>query len=494
MDRFSPRNAVILLAMFAGLTTGCATNKAGLQRLSAKQVDAMERRADAARTLVVSNRCAEAALCFEELSEPNTISRTLYRNEMGTSLFLDGRWQEAKGFWRDALTDVELFFDPKTEKKALSLFGAEARKVYKGDPYERATLCLLLGLVYLDAGDVDNALAMFKNASLHEFDTTDSKYPSDFALLQALEARCHRLRGDLSTCREVVKQAESAFKAAHPFFSAHLTQVRTTRDGLSKASKDKALAALRPIYQNQLSAASTKLKSVEEYFSEDIPDKELVEPLLAADYNVLVLIYVGSGPHKYRTGKYGETTVWQPALHPNLPDRYEAYLEKYPKGGFDAIPCVAEISSQALSQRGRQMSEVLRGKASTKDKAHKLAKSCFDAAGDICDNAKGEAAMIAAPIAAGLLVVGGVSKVVAWNVDPRADIRVWRTLPGRMVVLPLKLRPGSHNLILEGYDFIVPRSRCSIDFDVGTTDGVQVELVRVLPDGRMCHVEKGAKR
>jgi len=483
-----------MLALFAMLTTGCATNKAGLQRLSAKQVDAMERRADAARALVVSNRCAEAVSCFEALSEPNTISRTLYRNEMGTALFLNGRWQEAKEVWRLALTDVELFFDPKTEKKALSLFGAEARKVYKGDPYERATLCLLLGLVYLDAGDVDNALAMFKNASLHEFDTTDSKYPSDFALLQALEARCHQLRGDMSTCLKSLDLTKSAFKAAHPFFSAHLTQVRTARDGLSKASKDKTLASLRPVYQKQLSGASTKLKSIEEHFSEEVPDQELVEPLLAADYNVLVLIWVGSSPYKYRTGKYGETTVWQPALNPDLPDRYEAYLHEYPKGGFDAIPCVAEITSQALSQRGRQMSDVLRGKASTKDKAHKFAKSCFDAAGDICDNAQGEAAMIAAPIAAGLLVVGGVSKVFAWNVDPRADIRVWRTLPGRMVVLPLKLRPGSHNLVVEGFDFIVPRSRCSIELDVGTSDGVQVDLVRVLPDGRMCHVEKGAKR
>jgi tetratricopeptide (TPR) repeat protein len=454
----------------------------------------MERQAERGRELVMSNDCATAATVFQKLTERNTISRTLYGNELGTALFLSGQWQDAKRAWSMGLEDVELFFDPKTEKKALSLFGAEARKVYKGDPYERATLCLLLGLIYLDDSDYDNAMAMFKNASLHEFDSSDPKYPSDFALLQALEARCHRLRGEEDLCAQSIAAATRAFKASHPFFSPHLSQLRQANDGAATAAKDKTLAAGRQVYLSQATAAQKNLTGVETRFSETVPDAAYVDPLLKADYNVLFLIWAGHAPYKQRTGKYGESTVWQLPSVGCLPDRYEAYLDGDQTHGFDAIACVAEITEQAVSQRGRQMSDVLREKAATKDKAHKFAGSCFDSANDIMKNAKGEAAMVAAPIAAGLLVVGGVSKVFAWNVDPRADIRVWRTLPSRLLALPMTLPSGSHTVTLEGFDFIMPRSKCTIRLAVADPARVQVHVVRVCDDGQMRQVAKGGSK
>ena len=125
--------------------------------------------------------------------------------------------RKAKKHLLDAYTSVEGFFDPASEKRAMSLWGAEVEKVYKGEPYEQATLSLLVGLLLLEDGDVDNALACFKNGQISDSDVEEELFKSDYGLLQLLEAKCHQMRGEQTEYDQFVSKAVDSFAKTHPF-------------------------------------------------------------------------------------------------------------------------------------------------------------------------------------------------------------------------------------------------------------------------------------
>jgi len=161
--------------------------KPKLQRLSVKQLSALENSADTARASFFLGDYAAAEEAFQALAEDFNASQPLYKCELASVCLASGNEEEATDTLFEAYTALEGFIDPKLERSAAGIWGSETKKIYRGDPYEQSSLCLLLGLTFLENGDVDNALACFKTGQLADSDVTNELYTSDFGLLQEVK-------------------------------------------------------------------------------------------------------------------------------------------------------------------------------------------------------------------------------------------------------------------------------------------------------------------
>jgi len=187
-----------------------------LVRLTRRQIDEREQRAGVARQHFLRGEYLEAANLFRELSLEFSVSQPLYLCELGTCQWIAGEHDAALESLTRAAELNEGFFDARSERAAAGLFGAEKKKLFKGDPYERATLGLFLGLLFLQNNDIDNALACFKNGVLCDSDVRSELYKSDFALLQALEAKCYKLRGQQDMYEQSARRAVESFALTSP--------------------------------------------------------------------------------------------------------------------------------------------------------------------------------------------------------------------------------------------------------------------------------------
>jgi len=162
----------MLTFAIAGLLSffiGCAP-EGQVRRLNEEEIAEQELIADQARQMFYAGQYDQSAALVEPLCLERTTSQPLYECELGASYLACNDKANAKKCLLDAYTSIEGFFDPTSEKKAVSLWGAEAEKVYKGEPYEQATLSLLVGLLLLEEGDVDNALSCFKSGQIADSD------------------------------------------------------------------------------------------------------------------------------------------------------------------------------------------------------------------------------------------------------------------------------------------------------------------------------------
>jgi hypothetical protein len=82
-------------------------------------------------------------------------------------------------------------------RRARSLFSAERTKTYIGEPYERAMAYFYRGLLYWQAGELDNARASFRAAQFADADADDAEHRGDYVLLDYLDGLAsERLGGD----------------------------------------------------------------------------------------------------------------------------------------------------------------------------------------------------------------------------------------------------------------------------------------------------------
>ena len=159
----------VVLMLSMSLVNGFAAHAAKknngepeLEKLSAKELAQLELKANEARNLYSAGNYVDAESILKEIAERFTVSQPLYRCELAMCLLAQGKNDEAHSLLLKSYEDLLEFFDPKSEKKAVRIWGKEGKKVYKGDPYEQATLCLLLGALFLEEGDIDNALPVLK--------------------------------------------------------------------------------------------------------------------------------------------------------------------------------------------------------------------------------------------------------------------------------------------------------------------------------------------
>jgi hypothetical protein len=96
-----------------------------------------------------------------------------------------------------ALQGIEaVYADTEAAAQARSKFVKENAKDFKGEPYERAMAYYYRGLLYLRAGDYENARASFRGGLLQDMLAADEEYAQDFALLAFLDGWASHCNGD----------------------------------------------------------------------------------------------------------------------------------------------------------------------------------------------------------------------------------------------------------------------------------------------------------
>ena len=143
--------AILALSL---LFSGCAANNAQVKRLNEKEIAEQELIADQARQKFHTGQYDEMPTLLEPLCQERTTNQPLYLCELGTSHLACNNKTKAKQYLLDSYTSIEDFFDPASEKNAMSLWGAEAEKVYKCEPFEQATLSMFVGLLLLEEGEM----------------------------------------------------------------------------------------------------------------------------------------------------------------------------------------------------------------------------------------------------------------------------------------------------------------------------------------------------
>jgi hypothetical protein len=176
--------------------------------------------------------------------------RVLWQYRTAAAAMRRGQWAEAKSLLDDALLTVGgISAKDREAAKARSLFHAEARKAFKGEPYERVMGLFYRGILYWMDGERDNARACFRGGEIEDGDTQNKEYAADYVLLDYLDGFATvKLGGDGAAA---LKRAQAEAKLARPL-------------GFDAAA------------------------------------------------NVLVFAEFGNGPRKYGTGEYGEQLRFRP--------------------------------------------------------------------------------------------------------------------------------------------------------------------------------------
>jgi len=341
---------------------------------------------------------------FMPLCEERTRNQPLYLCELGTSYLACNKKTEAKECLIDAYTSLESLIDPALEEKAMSLWGEEAEKVYRGDPYEQATLSLLMGMLLLEEGNVDNALSCFKNGQLADSDVESEQYQSDYGLLQMLEAKCYQMRQEYDEYHKFSKMALTSFAKTRPASIGYLV--------------DESI----PIETDR----TRTVRGVEKDQVEVVP------------YNTLLLLWTGKAPVFHRTGEYGEKRI----IVKNSSPRMAYGIEVDGAQWHDEIVAHANLSFQATTRGGREMDNVLASQADFKNSASYVGNTFLKAADGVGDPF----------VALALVGIGLASHSMAKSTQVQADIRCWRTLPDCISVIPLQLKAGTHKVQIRCLD------------------------------------------
>jgi tetratricopeptide (TPR) repeat protein len=131
--------------------------------------------------------------------------RNLVLNHMraGLAAMELGEFDLAEESFDIALLNIEsVYTDDENAARARSLWHAEGRKDFKGEPYERAMAYYYRGLLYIHKGDYENARASFKGGLLQDTMAEETIYRADFALLIFLEGWSSLMLGDWDMAEE----------------------------------------------------------------------------------------------------------------------------------------------------------------------------------------------------------------------------------------------------------------------------------------------------
>jgi tetratricopeptide (TPR) repeat protein len=124
---------------------------------------------------------------------------------------LDGGYDEAAAeAFDEALAGIEeIYADNPEAEKARSVWHAESAKDFKGEPYERAMAYYYRGLLYMKAGDYENARASFKGAQIQDSFAEDERFRQDFAVAAWLDGWASHCLGQQSLAEEAFREAAS---------------------------------------------------------------------------------------------------------------------------------------------------------------------------------------------------------------------------------------------------------------------------------------------
>lgn len=307
-----------------------------------------------------------------------------------------------------ALGSIEtVYVNNENAAKARELFTKELIKDFKGEPYERAMAYYYRGLLYLKAGDYDNARASFKSGFIQDSFAEEDQHSADFGLLQYLQAWASRCRGNSTTAEDDFKE----FKGIQPNFPLPvaadntLVLIETGSPPVKYSATD--TDSSKPRYLKYRRASATE--------SAQIGFTDLVQP-----------------PAVKKGDKRKAPPPPQQVSHSLKADLLE------------------DIYFQASTRGGREFDSVLAGKAQFKDAAGTVGNVALVGAALAANYAVAGNNDRDAAIAAGaLLLIGLLAKAAEEASEPDADIRYWDNLPDRVHAVTLALPPATTRLSVD---------------------------------------------
>ncbi len=112
---------------------------------------------------------------------------TLNFNRLGLAAMEVGFYDHAEWAFDRSLDRIEgIYINDVAAQNAKSKFKAEDVKEYKGEPYERAMAYYYRGLLFMRAGDFENARAVFRAGEYQDTFSDTEEFQSDFAALNYL--------------------------------------------------------------------------------------------------------------------------------------------------------------------------------------------------------------------------------------------------------------------------------------------------------------------
>lgn len=357
---------------------------------------------------------------YEEAAKQADRNYALWNNQLGSIYLAQGYYDKALDAFLKAhylMNSIPAF--KELESRAVSLTSSEDNKAYKGDPYERSINSLYVGLLLYNKGDLENAMAAFKNGILADSESRGEEYKSDIAILYLLASRITKKLGDVSLSNDY-------------------------------------LNAVKELCNNH------------NYPKLGFND-ELIQQILSLKNNVLLVVEFGEGPYKSRMGQYGELAVVNGdrydinILDMKIDDKVNAANQAYSN---------TDVYFQASTRGGRKMDGILRGKSQFKTDAANTSVVALDLSNQFINqgnqvraaNPYADTSGYAAAAAISALFAG-CSAIASAITNPKADIRCWSLLPEHIIVFPLFLSPGRHKINIEFTDRNYSSAKSNYEFE-----------------------------
>lgn len=383
------RTAIVCTALLAGsLATGCSRNNAGglppgIQGGTPSRYDAIVQRMD-------------------REGERNWV---LHLYTLAVVALREGDRATAKRALDEAMLQIEVIYGDSPEaRRARSLWHEEGRKIFKGDPYERAMVYFVRGVLYMQDRQWDNARACFRSAILQDAFAEEEEYRGDWVLFDYLIGVCELQMGNQAA-------AERAFELA-----------------------ERNYAQLRERYPQLHAVGPGNARPAPIRFAGDL------QPF-PPSANLLVLGQLGRPPIKVGEG------------------RYRQYLGYRAGGTRDSLGLVSingtpvgpvQITDstlyQALTRGSREMDRILGRQARTRGTTTDVGTGAAYGGGWLLLSGLDLRDRNLALIGLGIAAVGAVAIAVASLIQPQADTRQMYYIPELLGFTAARLAPGEHEV------------------------------------------------
>jgi len=427
------RNTVGLAAalLLAGTLAGCLPEG---QSMLAK---AMSARVDIEPTYAES-----ATFLQQSYLSTHDKDYVMWAMDYSSLCIMGGSYDAAREELLKCFLDIENRQD--TDKETAAALSNESAKIFKGEPFERAMVCLYLGILKYMQGDYNNARIFCTRANMADATTEDNMadFRHDFRLAHYWLGRTYLKLGDEGNARVAFGKAgqyvpRKGGESETRSIRKAQARARTERMSLEKKCYEKNSTGEEAVPGIADMSPSPAMAEAPRQLSGRVPSSTPASPVIRGtddpseflslpyqkQVNLILIVETGIGPIKILTG---ENMAFDQIMRAGYSERnVQVHLDGHRAG--KAFPMV-DLFHQA-DTRGR----------SEKDDAQ-LAKG------------------ITQSVLSRIPYVGSVASY--WNVQ--ADHRYWHLLPGELHVFAAKVKPGTYTVTLDCFDandYLLPRHR-----------------------------------